>query len=277
MIVQEGRVLATAGSSESSWSAESTRTTPPAWTPGPTTALWTDTQTRPFPTAIACGLPPTLIVLITSLLPGSIRDTVPSRLFATQTLPRPTVMSVGARPTRIVVVTEFVAGSIRTTAPARRSTAHTAPAPTAIASAPSRTAIDAITSFVTGSMRATLLPRVSPTHTAPARDRTNGLAARDVDTRHGLVHCVRDPEASVAQCKRRRRGAHRYLSGHSTRGGIDDCDRVPRDGGRSCVITPDHERDCSRCDDGRCTEDGCEEMRVAGQRSPAPQARPNPS
>ena len=117
---------------------------------------------------IACGLPPTSIVFTTLPRTGSIRDTVPSRLFATQTLPKPTAMSVGERPTGIVVVTEFVAGSIRTTAPASRSATHTAPAPTATASAPSPTVIDAITSFVTGSIRTTLLPRASPTHTAPA-------------------------------------------------------------------------------------------------------------
>ena len=183
MIVQDGMVLATAGSSESSEYAESTHTTSPVRTPGHASAVWTDTQTRPFPTAIACGLPPTSIVFTTLLRTGSIRDTVPSRLFATQTLPKPTAMPVGERPTGIVVVTEFVAGSIRTTAPASRSATQTAPAPTATASAPSPTVIDSITCFVTGSIRATLLPsRVTDPHCACA-DRDAGGAVVRVDAR----------------------------------------------------------------------------------------------
>ena len=146
---------------------DATRKTP-AWMPGLNSAVWTDTQTRPFPTAIACGLPPTLIVCTTLLRSGSIRDTVPSRLFATQTLPSPTAMPVGPRPTGIVVVTELVAGSIRTTAPSRRSATQTAPSPTAIASGPFPTGVVAVTRFRAGSMRATLLPCESLAHTAPA-------------------------------------------------------------------------------------------------------------
>src|SRR5205823_10529225 len=72
----------------------------PIWMVVPTTAVWIETQPRPCAIAIACGLPPTSIVLITAFRPGSIRDTVPSRLLATQTLPSPTAMPVGERPTR---------------------------------------------------------------------------------------------------------------------------------------------------------------------------------
>ena len=48
MIVHDGSVLAIAGSSESISSAESTLRTPPARMVGPTTAVWIETQTRPF-------------------------------------------------------------------------------------------------------------------------------------------------------------------------------------------------------------------------------------
>ena len=154
-------MFATAGSSESSGSWATTRATPPACTPGPTSALWTDTYTRPFPAAIDRGLPPTAIVLTTLLLRGSIRDTVPSRLFATQTPPKPTMTSVGARPTGMVVVTELVAGSMRTTVSSRRSATQSAPAPYAAAPDPRPTGVVPTTSSPAGSMRATLSPLAS--------------------------------------------------------------------------------------------------------------------
>ena len=50
---------------------------------------WTVTQTLPSPTAIPRGLFPTGIVATTLLVVGSIRETVPSPLFATQTDPAP--------------------------------------------------------------------------------------------------------------------------------------------------------------------------------------------
>ena len=50
---------------------------------------WTVTQILPSATAIPRGLFPTRIVVTTSLVVGSIRDTVPSPLFATQRDPAP--------------------------------------------------------------------------------------------------------------------------------------------------------------------------------------------
>ena len=99
---------------------------------------------------------------------------------------------------------------------------------------------------------------------SPDRDGTNHISTREVDTRHALIDGVRNPETAVAECERRRRGAHRYLPGQATRGGIDDRYCVTRDNRHRRVITPDHEHDGSRQDHRRCADDGCQEIRVAG-------------
>ena len=48
-------------------------------------------------------------------VPGSIRETVPSRLLTTQTAPAPVAIPLGPLPTGIVSTTAFVPGSIRDT------------------------------------------------------------------------------------------------------------------------------------------------------------------
>ena len=59
------------------------------------------------------------------------RLTVPSPLLATQTEPAPTAIPVGAFPTLIVLVTALVSGSMRATASSPFSVTHTPPSPTA--------------------------------------------------------------------------------------------------------------------------------------------------
>src|SRR4051794_25394529 len=106
--------------------------------PTPASLAWliagasTVTQARSPAIAIACGLPPTLIVDTPRRATGSIRVTVPSPLFATQTDPAPTVTPVGDSPTGIVAVTDLVSGSIRMTVLSPVSATQTAPSPTAM-------------------------------------------------------------------------------------------------------------------------------------------------
>ena len=68
------------------------------------------------PTAIARGFSPTAIVAVTTLLAGSIRETVPSARLATQTEPKPPAASaVGPLPTLTACTTAFARGSTRET------------------------------------------------------------------------------------------------------------------------------------------------------------------
>ena len=69
---------------------------------------------------------------MTEFVSGSIRETVPSRLFATHAAPWPKAIPVGPFPTWIGAKTCFpVVGSMRTTWPAARWLAHSVPAPKA--------------------------------------------------------------------------------------------------------------------------------------------------
>ena len=69
---------------------------------------------------------------VTEFVSGSIRETVPSRLFATHAAPWPKAIPVGPLPTWIGAKTCLpVVGSMRTTWPAARWLAHTVPAPNA--------------------------------------------------------------------------------------------------------------------------------------------------
>ena len=98
------------------------------------------TQTRPFATVSACGLPPTVIVVGLSVM-GLMCVTVPSPLLATHTDPPPTATPAGERPTGMIAATDHVSGSIRTTVSLSESTTQTPPAPAAIAVGPLPTGI----------------------------------------------------------------------------------------------------------------------------------------
>src|SRR5207248_2682855 len=126
-------VYASAGSSAPGSCSTSTRATPPFVGCSPPAARCTVTQMRPAATATPRGLPPTSIVATTRSARGSMRDRVPSLLFATQTPPRPTTSPEGELPTPIVVRTELVAGTIRTTASSSASATQTPPSPAASA------------------------------------------------------------------------------------------------------------------------------------------------
>src|SRR4051812_5610224 len=77
---------------------------------------------------------------MTVFVPGSIRETVPSRLLTTQTAPAPVAIPLGPLPTGIVSTTAVVPESIRDTV--SRSALVTqyasAPAATAVGVAPTR-------------------------------------------------------------------------------------------------------------------------------------------
>jgi len=75
------------------------------------------------------------MVPVTEFVVGLIRETVPSRLFATQTAPLPKARPAGPFPTGIVCTTLPVVGSMRVTRFAVRSLAHNAPAPKASSAA----------------------------------------------------------------------------------------------------------------------------------------------
>src|SRR6266446_5251855 len=69
------------------------------------------THTSPNAATTPPGAGPTLIRRVFPLR-GSIRETVPSRLFATQTAPAPTATPLGPRPTGKVSAVETACGSI---------------------------------------------------------------------------------------------------------------------------------------------------------------------
>ena len=74
---------------------------------------------------------PTSIFWTTVLVPGSIRETVPSRASVTQTAPFPVVIPLGLLPTSIVSSVDLVAGSILETLCPSVFVTQIAPSPTA--------------------------------------------------------------------------------------------------------------------------------------------------
>src|SRR4051794_17389184 len=199
----------------------------------------TVTQARPPAIAIACGLPPTLIVDTPRRAAGSIRVTVPSPLSATQTEPAPNVTPVGDSPTGIVAVTDLVSGSIRMTVLSPVSATQTAPSPTAMPLGPWPTE-SAVTRPVE-STRVTLSASlsVSQTPSAPTASPAGpAFGSTWPTTRTGpgvqasqLARIRRDPERLAARRERRRASRHDVADGCGSR------DRVERrvnavDGGR---------------------------------------------
>ena len=88
------------------------------------------TQTAPPPAAMPVGRAGTVIVVVTALVSGSIRETVSSPTFATQTAPSPAAIATGDCPTVVVAVTApALRGSIRMTSLSMSSETHTAPQP----------------------------------------------------------------------------------------------------------------------------------------------------
>ena len=74
---------------------------------------------------------------MTVFVPGSIRETVPSRLLTTQTAPAPVAIPLGPLPTGIVSTTAFVPESIRDTWRSALVTQYApSPAATAVGVAP---------------------------------------------------------------------------------------------------------------------------------------------
>src|SRR6476619_2931421 len=69
----------------------------------------------------------------TIFVPGSIRETVPSRLLTTQTAPAPVAIPLGPLPTGIVSTTAFVPESIRDTVWRSALVIQYAPSPAATA------------------------------------------------------------------------------------------------------------------------------------------------
>ena len=96
---------------------------------------------RPGATATPFGAAPTGKVPVSIARAGSMRDTVPSRLFVTQTRRCRRRRRSGPLPTRIDLVTAPERGSIRTSVVAAGSVTHTAPPPTAIQRAAAPTSI----------------------------------------------------------------------------------------------------------------------------------------
>ena len=92
---------------------------------------WSLTQMPRASMATASGPSPVRTVAVTEFVSGSIRVTVPSRLFATHAAPLPKAIPVGPFPTWIVATCFPVVGSMRTTWLAARSLAHSVPAPKA--------------------------------------------------------------------------------------------------------------------------------------------------
>ena len=77
------------------------------------------------------GWSPTSTVATTRFVAGSIRMTVPSRLFTTHTWSTPAAIEEGPLPTLIGLMVAPDSGSTLTTAPASKSDTHTDPAPVA--------------------------------------------------------------------------------------------------------------------------------------------------
>src|SRR5262245_27666102 len=127
---------------------------PPAGRASPSPPA-TVTHTRPPPTAIERGVLPRSIRATTSLVLGSILDTVPERLLPAHTAPSPTARLSTPSPTVIVRCTGCPPVSVRQTTPANGSVSHTASLPTAICPTPAgRTGMRLVILPVRGSSRA---------------------------------------------------------------------------------------------------------------------------
>ena len=136
---------------------------------GPGGGSWTLTHTRPPATATDRGIPPTSIVFATRFVRGSIRETVPDRLFATHTAPAPTAMPEGRCPTGILASTARVEGSIRVTVPSRLLATQIASRLAAMAAGPSPSGIVSVTApSPAATIRRSVLSLLSVTQTAPA-------------------------------------------------------------------------------------------------------------
>ena len=130
---------------------------------------WTLTQMRPSATATERGAPPTWIVFATWFVRGSIRETVPERLFATHTAPAPTARPDGSRPTAITASTARVEGLIRDTVPSWLLATQIAASPAAIGPGPFPSGIvSVIAPAPAGAILLTVLSVLSATHTAPS-------------------------------------------------------------------------------------------------------------
>ena len=103
------------------------------------------------------------------LMPGSTRDTVPRRPFATHTAPLPTATPVGVASSVIVLTSWRVFGSIRESVRSSRFATQTASSPTATAPGLTPVDVEPTTLFEEGSITATELgvirgepPELSP-------------------------------------------------------------------------------------------------------------------
>src|SRR5512133_162351 len=178
------------------------------------------TQTVEPPTATPCGPDrnPSLIVLTTRFVAGSMRWTVPGSKLVTQAAPAPTARYRASRSTGIRATTEFDPGSMRVTAPSLCEI-QTAPAPKAMPSGPSDgpTWIVAIARFVAGSIRdRSPAPVRNPDRACPGNDPDRALPHRH--DRGDLVRRLVDAEQGVSVEARHPSGAI----------GIGDADRLPR-------------------------------------------------
>src|SRR4249919_3614788 len=125
-------------------------------------------HTAPDPTANWLGNPPIKTPPFPWPAAGSIRDTVPSWLFATHNQFPSYVMLVGPLPTDADPPGVFDVGSIGTTVPLAPLATQTDPAPTVIPAGFAPAGIVASTVSVAGSIFETVPSSVFVTHTEPA-------------------------------------------------------------------------------------------------------------
>jgi hypothetical protein len=127
------------------------------------------------------------MVATTLFVRGSMRETVPSPLFATQTLPAPYAIPTGARPTVMAVATGPVSQAMRETVSLAVLVTHTAPPPTATPLGCKPTVIGATLGlFVEGSMRVTLESSQFAIQTDP---NPSAIAAGWVPANRGPTTC----------------------------------------------------------------------------------------
>ena len=103
---------------------------------------------------------------MTEFVSGSIRETFPSRVFATHAAQSPKAIPVGPFPTWIDATCFPVAGSMRTNRPAARSLAQSVPAPNA--SSVAATWSVSVRLPLAGSILVTVPSPVFATQTEPA-------------------------------------------------------------------------------------------------------------
>jgi hypothetical protein len=128
-------------------------------------ALAVATHTSEAERAIAAGSRATVIVSLTLLVAGSMRETVASCRLTTHTPDSPAATATGRLPTRIARVTVAVRGSTRNSVPVSSLVIQTAPAPMAIA-------LGGAPRWMTSSapsarIRETVLSTDEPIHTDP--------------------------------------------------------------------------------------------------------------